>query len=139
MAASAPMPYGRTEAEWETLTHEGLKFLVERAQMARTTSYTELDIALSRRTGLRRFDFALELDRAAMGRLLGLIVERERPESGHMISSIVIYLDENDAGSGFYRLAQGYGLLRPNASSDDRLAFWSGEVTAIHQHYKRAH
>jgi hypothetical protein len=139
MAASAPMPYGRTDAEWETLTKAGLKFLVERAQMGRTTSYTELDSVLSRRTGLRRFDFALDLDRAAMGHLLGLIVERERPESGHMISSIVIYLDENDAGSGFYRLAQDYGLLRPNPSPDDRLAFWSGEVSAIYQHYKRAH
>src|SRR5437660_1861723 len=116
MAANSPTPYGRTESEWETLTDAGLRFLIEQAQMERTTTYTELDSVLHRRTGLRRFDFALDLDRAAMGYLLGLIVERERPESGHMISSIVIYLDENDAGSGFYRLAQSYGLLRPNAS-----------------------
>jgi hypothetical protein len=137
MAASTPTPYGRTEREWEILTQAGLKFLVERARMGRTTSYTELDRALSRRTGLRPFDFALDLDRTAMGHLLGLIVELERPESGHMISSIVIYLDENDAGSGFYKLAQNYRLLRSNASPDERLTFWSGEVAAIHAHYKR--
>src|SRR6201995_3746899 len=130
MAATSPPPYGRTEAEWERLTDAGLKFLVEQARMERTTTYTELDIVLHGRTRLRRFDFALDLDRAAMGHLLGLIVDRERPESGHMISSIVIYLGENDTGPGFYKLAQEYGLLPWGASADEKLAFWSGEVAA---------
>ncbi len=139
MAASSPTPFNRTEAEWATLTEAGLKFLIERAQMGRTTSYTELNSVLNTRTGLPRFDFELASDRAAMGHLLGLIVERERPKSGHMISSIVIYLDENDAGSGFYRLAEHYGLLQPKASASEKLSFWSGEVNAIHQHYKPGH
>ncbi len=54
-----------------------------------------------------------------------------------MISSIVIYLGENDAGPGFYKLAEEYGLLRWGASADQRLAFWSGEVAATHERYKR--
>jgi hypothetical protein len=103
--------------------------------MGRLTSYTELNTVLNRRTGLRPFDFDLDSERAAMGELLGRIVERERPESGHMISALVIYLGENDAGPGFYRIAQEYGMLPTNAGAEARLAFWSGEVSAIHHHY----
>jgi len=136
MAANPPKPYGRTEADWKTLTEAGLKFLVEQARKKRYPTYTELNEVLQKRTGLPRFDFALELDRAAMGHLLYLIVEEERPKSHHMISSIVLYLNENDAGSGFYRLAESYGLLPPKASAEEKDAFWSGEVNAIHHYYE---
>ncbi|MFC8797327.1 hypothetical protein ACFT2C_06315 [Promicromonospora sp. NPDC057138] len=50
--------YGREAAEWDKLVRGGTEFLVERARMKRTTTYTELDAALVRRTGLRGFDFS---------------------------------------------------------------------------------
>ena len=65
--------------------------------MRRLTSYTQLNTVLNARTGLRPFDFNLDGERAAMGQLLGRIVERERPKSGHMIWALVIDLGENDA------------------------------------------
>jgi hypothetical protein len=72
-----------------------------------------------------------------MGEFLGTVTELERPSSGHMISAIVIYLNENDAGSGFYKLAELNGGLPEGSSEDQRLSFWANEVKAIHEHYRR--
>ncbi len=107
------MIWGRDELEWNQLTDETARFLVERARMERTTSYTELNSVLHQRTGAPLFDFGLDRDRAAMGALLGEVAVRMRPEIGALISSIVLYLNENDAGSGFYALARDEGLLGP--------------------------
>jgi hypothetical protein len=54
-----------------------------------------------------------------------------------MISALVIYLNENDAGAGFYRLAQQYGVLSAKPNPRERDKFWACEVAAIHDHYKR--
>jgi hypothetical protein len=77
------------------------------------TSYTEMNQALVQRTGLRRFDFDQESERAAMGHLLGQISEREYPRTALLISAFVHYLDANEAGPGFYRLAQKKDLISP--------------------------
>lgn len=132
--------YGRDDMEWDLLTEVGLRFLIERAQLRKVTSYTELNTVLERRTGLRRFDFERADERAAMGHLLGLIVEREQPTTGLMISALVNYLDANDAGPGFYKLAVELGLLKPGASAQAREEFWIKQVSALYDLYsKRAH
>jgi hypothetical protein len=99
--------------------------------MSRLTTYTEMNTVLHRRTGLPQFNFELDHDRAAMGYLLSRILELDRPTSGRMITALVNYLDQNDAGPGFYRIAQQYGLLRKNASERDKFEFWASEVTAV--------
>ena len=129
--------YGRDEDTWEQLTNAGLDFLIERARLQRTTSYTELNAALAQRTGLTRFDFDRADERAAMGELLGRIVGRTFPGTNVMISALVIYLNENDAGSGFYALARQLGLLTSTVSKDQRFDFWIRQVTAVHAHYRR--
>ena len=56
-----------------------------------------------------------------------------------MISALVIYLGGNDAGSGFYKLAQDLGWLPPGVlSSRVKEEFWVGQVKALHAHYQRA-
>jgi hypothetical protein len=84
---------------------------------------------------LPRFDFEQASERAAMGYLLGLIVEQERPKSGLMLSALVNYLDQNDAGPGFYRYAQELGLLRRGTSESEKLEFWALQVAAIFDFY----
>jgi hypothetical protein len=130
--------YGRDDTTWDQLTDAGLDFLVERARMRRTTTYTELNTTLSRRTGVVEFDFGQAEERAAMGHLLGLIVERNYPTTNLMISALVLYLDANDAGSGFYVLAKQLGLLPVSASADAKLGFWVRQVTALHEFYGAA-
>lgn len=129
--------YGRSDEDWELLADAGLAFLVERANLAKMTSYTELNATLERRTGLSGFDFSRADERAALGHLLYLIVERNRSSTGLMISALVTYLDANDAGTGFYKLAQELGVLSPKASAEEKLDFWVGQVNALHQYYSR--
>jgi hypothetical protein len=133
------MVFGRDQAEWDLLTEAGEAFLIERARLGRLTSYTELNAVLERRTGLRCFDFDLQADRAAMGYLLGLIVvEHNCPVTGLMISALVIYLGGNDAGLGFYKLAQNLGDLPPGTLSlRVKEEFWVGQVKALHAYYRR--
>ncbi|MEU1921719.1 MULTISPECIES: hypothetical protein [Streptomyces] len=127
--------YGRSDEAWDQLVNAGLKFLVERAQLRKVTTYTEMNFVLARRTGLPGFDFEQADERAAMGHLLGLIVERDYPESGLMISALVHYLGANDAGPGFYTLAQQLGLLPKGSSATVKLEFWIGQVNSLHERH----
>jgi hypothetical protein len=137
--SAGAISFGRDQADWDLLAAAGEAFLIERARLGRLTSYTELNATLERRTSLRRFDFGLQAERAAMGHLLGLIVvERNRPVTGLMISALVIYLDGNDAGTGFYKLAQNLGELPPGTlSARVKEQFWVNQVKKIHAHYRK--
>jgi hypothetical protein len=131
--------FGRDEADWDLLLAAGEEYLIECARVGRLTSYTELNVALERRTGLRRFDFEMQAERAAMGHLLGLIVkERNHPVTGMLISALVVYIDGNDPGPGFYKLAQDMGKLKPGAlPSHLKEEFWIGQVKALYTYYSK--
>lgn len=130
--------YGRDDLVWDQLAEAGLEFLVEQARLGKLTSYTELNATLVCRTGLPGFDFSRADERAAMGHLLYLIVELNRPETGLMLSALVSYLDANDAGSGFYAYAQDLGMLPRRATAGQKLEFWAGQVKALHEYYSPA-
>jgi hypothetical protein len=129
--------YGRTDEEWDALAAAGRSFLEHQARLERDTTYTDMNFELARRTGLRPFDFDREDERAAMGRLLGMIVEETFPVIGCMISALVLYYNDNTPGSGFFALAQRLGLLAPGASDDEKLALWSDQVNAVHAVFRR--
>jgi len=130
--------YGRDEADWRALVDATRDFLLERARLGKVTTYTELNTTISRRTGLRPFDFEDASERAAVGHLLGRVVQEDpgRPSTGLMLSALVNYLDRNDAGPGFYVLATDLGLLPKNASADAKLAFWLTQIRSLHQLYR---
>ncbi len=130
--------YSRSDDDWDQLVDAGSKFLVERAQLRKVTTYTEMNSVLARRTGLPGFDFDRADDRAAMGHLLGLIVDRDYAKSGLMISALVHYLGANDAGPGFYVLAQQLGMLPKGSSAMAKLEFWIGQVNRLHERYARS-
>lgn len=127
--------YGRDEDEWKELVEETVDFLADQARLARLTTYTELNTVLAQRTGHRPFDFAQASERAAMGSLLGAAVDRTLSDCSAMISAIVIYLNANDAGPGFYKLATELGLLVHGASTVQKEAFWTEQVSRVHGHY----
>jgi hypothetical protein len=126
--------YSRSTAEWAALEAAGWEFLVSQARLQRTTSYTEVNTVLARRAGVREFDFDLDGERHAMGELLGQLSERSFGEASLLISVLVQYLNANDAGPGFYQLAQRKKLLRPHASADEKLAFWVRQLNAVYAH-----
>jgi hypothetical protein len=129
--------HGRDEADWERLSDAGRMFLIERARLRKVTSYTELNTTLERRTGLCAFDFAHADERAAMGHLLDLVVRRDFPATGLMLSVLVHYLDANDAGPGFYKLAADLRLLDRRASVRAKEEFWIAHLNEVHAYYSR--
>jgi len=132
----ATVIYGREEEEWDCLEERGLRFLIERARMERTTSYTEFGRVISRQCDVRDFDFDLQSERTGVGYLLGRIVRRNRPESGVMLSALVIYLGENDAGSGFYKLAEEMEALAAGASEEQKTRFWNEQMQGAFDFYR---
>lgn len=129
--------YGRDDDEWGQLIDAGTEFLIERARMERTTSYTEFNVAVARRTGARQFDFNRDSERAAIGHLLEQISETARDGCGGLLlSALVQYLDTNDAGPGFYSLAQRTGFTIPRGATG-RYEFWFRQVQQLHQLYSK--
>ena len=120
--------YGREDDEWAALQTAGWDSGQPEHALQRTTSYTEINTVLARRTGVREFDFDLDGERHAMGELLGQLSDRSFSQSRLLISVLVQYLNANDAGPGFYDLAQRKNLLPRGA---DKLAFWVGHLRAV--------
>jgi hypothetical protein len=129
--------YGRIDSDWDELRRVGRAFLEERARLEMDTTYTEMNAVLEHRTGLRAFDFDREDERAAMGHLLGLIVDETFSSIRCLLSALVHYLNENHAGPGFFELAAKRGLLPAGASDDDKLVFWADQVAAVFAAYRR--
>ncbi|MHC5903915.1 hypothetical protein ACVNF4_08410 [Streptomyces sp. S6] len=131
--------YGREDSEWRELTFAGREFLIELAGRRKDTNYTELSNTLAERTGCRAFDFSSAGDRAAMGHLLWLIVREDQQldpaEPALMLSALVIYLNANDAGSGFYGLAKDLGLLSLSASKEEREIFWVRQLNGLYERH----
>lgn len=110
--------YGRTQLEWEALEAAGWEFLVNRARTPRpATNYTEMNKELAARTGQPPWNFEYAKDRAAMGELLGRLVDRsyeetkDRPRGGLMISALVMFLGGNGVGRGFFSKAASLNLI----------------------------
>jgi hypothetical protein len=128
--------FDRTDDDWEAIVNETIAILQDQAHLRRVTSYSDLNSSLARR-GHRPFGFAVQSGRAAMGAVLGEVVNRTFGDTGVMLSSIVAYIDRNDAGPGFCNLAIQLGLLANTATADDKLVFWSGQVARVHELYRR--
>ena len=128
--------FGRTDDEWDAIIDDAIRFLKDQARLRRLTSYTELNAALGQR-GHRKFDFTHENERQAVGAVLSNVTQRTIGASQAMLSSIVVYIDRNDAGPGFYSLAVQLGLMANTATADDKLAFWSGQVGKVYDLYAR--
>jgi hypothetical protein len=134
--------YGRTEDEWEQLEHAGWDLLTQKAGERRgdathdpTVSYSDANKELAARTGQPQFDFSQDAGRAAMGHLLGRISRnRSWPAARLLISALVRYQDEPDAGRGFFKLARELGLIRGNLSELERLTFWLDHVRQVQAH-----
>lgn len=129
------MKWGREESEWRDLVEATGQFLSEQARLGRLTSYTEVNTVVHQRTGLRPFDFNQDGERAAMGAVLGEVATSQLTEVGALVSAIVVYLGQNDAGPGFFKLASAMGLLAPKPSAEQKLVFWADQVKRTHEHY----
>jgi len=114
--------YGRTEHEWPGLEQAGWDCRKARAAERSgeamhdpTVASRDANEELAARTGQPAFDFGQQAGRAAMGYLLGRISRnRSWPVSQLLISALVRYHGEADAGPGFFNLAREVGLAVAN-------------------------
>jgi hypothetical protein len=129
--------FGRTDLEWEELEAAGWELLAGRT--AQLTTYTGLNRALARITGQAPWDFANPADRNAMAHLLGRLTDRSYSQclaAGKepiMISALCTYMNENDAGDGFYRKALELHLITENMYKDrhHRFEWWAQHVAKV--------
>jgi hypothetical protein len=127
-----------SEVDWKELVTEGHRFLKEVASRQRLTSYTEFNAVLEQRTGLPKFDFSSDRGRADVGRLLEAIAVRELEDHpAVLLTSLVIYLNANDAGPGFYALAEHRGFLPEGAPRLLKEKLWVDQVKASYAAYAR--
>ena len=120
--------HGRTTEQWEELIAVASDFLKKVARLKRITTYTDLNRELEAKASQPSFDFSSPEGRNAMGDLLGDVV---------MLSALVMYLNENKPGAGFYNLAVYLGLLAPDASSEEKEEFWVEQSRAVYSAYAK--
>lgn len=118
------MRYGRTNEQWQELINAASESLKRTAKLRRDTNYTALNHEICRATGQSAFDFANAADRAAMGELLGDVVDATFDEHEVMLSALVMYIDQNRPGPGFYHLAASRGLLDADATPTQKEKVW---------------
>lgn len=137
--------HGRDPEQWQELVSAAVTSLKRTARLGRSSNYTDLNREISASTGQPGFDFSSPEGRNAMGDLLGYVVEQtynEHPEQKVMLSALVMYLNENKPGSGFYNLAISMGLLPRDASPEKKEQFWIDQynaVLALYSSKKRRH
>lgn len=129
--------YGRTSDEWEEMRDAAEKFLISVAEKAGMTDYSSLNRAISEQTGLKPFDYGLESERAAIGRMLGEISIKSNLNQGVMLSALVTHRHSNDEGAGFYRLAAELGRMPRKPTEDEKLQALVSLTKEVHLFYAR--
>ena len=124
--------YGRSDDEWDSLIEKTIPILERLAANKELSNYTELNRDLADTKGAVPFDFSLDRDRAAVGALLGAVVDRTHADVGAMLSALVKYINDNDPGAGFYRFAESRGWLLRGA---DHMEFWAKEVQKLYNFF----
>lgn len=67
------------------------------------------------------------------GRMLGEIVMREQSMGRPMLSAVVVSSTNEQPGSGFYGIAEELDLIAPDASAQERKAFWESELDRVYE------
>lgn len=132
------MRYGRTIEQWQELVDAASESLKRTAKLRRDTNYTALNHEICRATGQSAFDFTNAADRAAMGDLLGDVVDATYDEHQVMLSALVMYIDENRPGPGFYNLAVLRGILDADATPTQKEEVWIEQFNRALEFYGRS-
>lgn len=97
------------------------------ARRGQVTRYSEIAPLLD-------LDMADAEDRSQISVLLDEISRHEH-ELGHpLLSAVVIHMDDNIPGNGFFTLASQLGLFR----SGDRFIYFVEELRRVHDHWRSA-
>ena len=76
-------------------------------------------------------NMANEEDRREMSKLLGEISRHEHEQGSPLLSAVVIHLEDNMPGNGFFTLATELNLFRDG----DRFMYFINELRRVHDHW----
>lgn len=113
------------------------RFLISVAEKASMTGYSSSNLVISEQTGLKRFDYGLESERAAIGRMLGEISIKTNADQGVMLSALVTHRGSNDEGARFYKVAAELGKMPRKPTEDEKLRALVSLTKEVHLHYAR--
>jgi hypothetical protein len=77
-------------------------------------------------------DMNIPADRDEISRLLDEISMHEFNDGKPLLSAVVIHVQDNIPGNGFFTMAERIGRF----DGTDRLQFWLGELRAVHDHWE---
>ena len=104
--------------------------LKEIARAKTTTNYSEI-------APLANLDMASQDHRERM-RLLLYEINRYEHEMGHpLLSAVVIYLDGNSPGHGFFTCARELGVYKGRRSPADEITFWVSELKRVYNFWAK--
>ncbi len=72
-----------------------------------------------------------------VGILLGLITESEHDGNRPMLSAVAVSSTHQMPGTGFYGLAEQYGLLSSDASTEEKRTFWRTQRDLVYEEWSR--
>jgi hypothetical protein len=101
--------------------------LLEIARAGEVTRYSDV-------APLVGLDMSRDNDRARMGELLDEISSFEFGGGRPLLSAVVIRIDTNIPGPGFFVLATQTGLFQ----GGDRTVFWVRELTRVHEYWSKS-
>jgi hypothetical protein len=73
-------------------------------------------------------------DRDEISRLLDEISMHEFNQGKPLLSAVVIHVQDNIPGNGFFTMAERLGRF----AGRDRLQFWLSELRSVHDHWARS-
>lgn len=74
---------------------------------------------------------------AMVGKMLAEIADREQSLGRPMLSAVVVSSTNQQPGPGFYTIAQQLGFIAPDASAQERKAFWVSERDRVYDVWTR--
>jgi hypothetical protein len=101
--------------------------LCDVARRGQVTRYSEV-------APLVGLDMSDAEDRDRISVLLDEISRHEHAEGHPLLSAVVIHMDDNIPGNGFFTLASQLGLFR----GGDRFVYFVEELRRVHDHWRRA-
>jgi len=103
---------------------------VARDRRVETTTYGQL-------APLAQLHLDNPADRRRLSEILGQISSYEHSQGHPMLSAVVIYVDKNRPGDGFFTLAQELGLYGGSNHEESKIDFWIAELKRVHDFWRK--
>jgi len=122
--------YGYSADEWAAMVDSAYAVLADTARRKTTITYRDF---------CARADLKMAAHEWSMNVLLDDLAQRSIREHGHIVSAVLVQADgvhQSQPGAGFFQYASRVGMLKKKPTNDDRLIFWTEQITKAYTAFK---